>query len=129
MNRPSWDSYFLAIADLVSTRSTCSRAQVGAVLVRDRRIVACGYNGAPAGERHCNHTGSEKSVFKNSYDLCNGHCAIAVHAEANAIADCARRGISCDGCTLYVTKEPCDTCLKLIKSAGVTTIITPEPKL
>lgn len=123
--RPSWDSYFFAQADLVSTRSTCSRASVGCVIVRDRRILATGYNGALARERHCAHTAiighdSDAEFFNGQTDTDDlGHCSISVHAEMNAVADCARRGVSCDGATAYVNKEPCYNCVKLLKSAGI----------
>lgn len=114
-DRPSWDHYFQALADMASTRSTCSRAHVGCVLVRDRRVLAMGYNGAPAGAAHCDH--SQRQGYIRQVKL--NHCTNAVHAEANAVADCARRGISCDGATAYITKEPCSNCRKLLVSAGI----------
>ncbi len=124
--RPSWDEYFFTQCDLVSTRATCSRASVGCVIVKDNRILSTGYNGALAGERHCDHTkGFEiTGVCRNDVITINGidHCSNAVHAEMNAVSDCARRGISCDMATAYVNKPPCDNCFKLMKSAGITDI-------
>ncbi len=132
MERKSWDEYFFDLAKLVSTRATCSRAQVGCVLVKDKRIIATGYNGALAGRKHCNHGNQDmlwihgsppppEYLAKKDLYMIDGitHCLIAVHAELNAVADCARRGISCDGATMYITKKPCDNCLKLIYSSGI----------
>lgn len=121
-DRPSWDSYFSTLADMASTRSTCSRAHVGCVLVRDKRIIAIGYNGAPAEEKHCDHSQPMKDLITINLIF---HCSISVHAEMNAIADCARRGVSCDGATVYTTKEPCNNCRLLLVSAGVTRIVSP----
>ncbi|MDQ6767072.1 MAG: cytidine/deoxycytidylate deaminase family protein [Candidatus Eremiobacteraeota bacterium] len=117
-DRPSWDAYFFAITRAVGTRATCSRKAVGAVLVKNKLILATGYNGAPAGLRHCDHTGGG--------DLLNGHCARSTHAEQNAIVQAARHGISIDGATLYCTNNPCLTCTKLIINAGVTKIVYKE---
>lgn len=115
--RPSWDEYFLLMAKLAATRSTCLAFPVGAVIVKDRQVLATGYNGSPSGSAHCTSQGY-------CYDGVN-NCAEsklpsrAVHAEANAIAQAARHGIATDGATIYVTLEPCLSCLKLIISAGI----------
>lgn len=113
--RPSWDAYFMAIVRAVATRATCSRRAIGAVLVKNKLILATGYNGAPAGLRHCDHT--------NGGDLLNGHCARSTHAEQNAIVQAARHGISIEGATLYCSNNPCLTCAKLLINAGVTRIV------
>jgi dCMP deaminase len=121
--RQDWDSYFFEIARVVSTRATCSRASVGAVIVRDKRILSTGYNGALSGERHCKHEiWHDFDGDKISDTTTVGgkpSCCLAVHAEANAITDCARRGIACDGATIYINMAPCNNCLNLIHSAGI----------
>jgi dCMP deaminase len=116
--RPSWDAYFCAITRAVATRATCSRKAVGAVLVKDKLILATGYNGAPAGLRHCDHSGGG--------DLVNGHCARSTHAEQNALVQAARHGISIDGATLYCTNNPCLNCAKLLINAGIARIVYEE---
>lgn len=117
-DRPSWDAYFCAITQAVATRATCSRKAVGAVLVKNKLILATGYNGAPAGLRHCDHT--------TGGDLLNGHCARSTHAEQNAIVQAARHGISIEGATLYCTNNPCLNCTKLVINAGITRIVYEE---
>ncbi|MBX4189905.1 dCMP deaminase family protein [Candidatus Parcubacteria bacterium] len=113
-HRPSWEEYFLEIAEVVSHRSTCSRAHVGAVLVRDRFIISTGYNGAAKGMPHCDEVGHE---------IVDGHCIRVVHAEANAIIQAARLGKSIEGCTLYLTISPCYDCFKMIVNAGIKKVI------
>lgn len=121
MTRPDWDLYFIKIAKEVSTRSTCPRAQVGVVITRDNRILTTGYNGAAAGEPHCEDVGC---------DVVNDHCQRAIHAETNAIAQAAKYGISLEGATLYmfdtkgryaqdVGSWDCHYCGQLIKAAGI----------
>ncbi len=112
--RPSWDEYFMDIAFTVATRSTCDRAHVGAVLVRDRRILATGYNGAPAGLPHCDEAG---------HLMIDGHCVRTLHAEQNAIIQAALHGINTEGATAYVTHQPCLTCAKMIINAGVRRVV------
>lgn len=123
MPRPPWDQYFMELARLVATRSTCLRRQVGAVLVRDKTILATGYNGAPRGLAHCGELGGcyrDKMGIKpgEGYDKCR-----AVHAEQNAVAQAARVGVATEGSTLYVTTYPCGTCAKLAINAGVQRIV------
>ncbi|MBC5825703.1 MAG: cytidine/deoxycytidylate deaminase family protein [Candidatus Eremiobacteraeota bacterium] len=113
--RPSWDAYFMAISRAVSTRSTCSRRSVGAVIVKGKRILATGYNGAPAHTRHCDHSGDG--------DLLNGHCLRSTHAEQNAIVQAAKYGIPIAGSTVYCTDRSCLTCAKLLINAGVEKIV------
>ncbi|AAL81722.1 dCMP deaminase [Pyrococcus furiosus DSM 3638] len=115
--RPTKDEYFMLIAKLVSLRATCPRLRVGAVAVKDGYILATGYNGAPRSMDHC----IDKGCI-----LVNGHCHRAVHAEQNVIAMAARKGISLEGATLYVTHFPCDTCFKLLINAGIKEIVYEE---
>ena len=115
VDRPSWDEYFMNIAKAVASRSTCSRRSVGALVVRDKRILATGYNGAPAGLRHCDHT--------DGGDMRDGHCARSTHAEQNAIVQAARHGTMIDGATVYCTAQPCLTCAKLLVNAGVKRVV------
>lgn len=125
--RPEWDDYFLLIAKAVSARGECTRRQVGAVLVKDNRIRATGYNGAPAGAPSClgGHCPRASSNVQpgSSYDTGAGTC-IAVHAEANVLLY-ARRD-DCEGATLYITDDPCGGCERLILGSGVTRVVTPS---
>jgi len=132
MERPNWDNYFLNIAKEVSTRSTCPRASVGAVIVRDNRILSTGYNGAPPDEPHCTKVGCLVE---------NNHCERTIHAETNAVAQAAKFGVSVDGATLYLwsvrhhTEEPysgkageqvasCNKCEQVMKSAGIIGVVS-----
>jgi dCMP deaminase len=120
--RPSWDEYFMEIAHLVKTRSTCTRRQVGSVIVKDKRILATGYNGAPTGCKHCTEIGCLRSKLNipsgERHELCR-----ALHAEQNAIAQAARHGICIQDATIYVTHQPCSLCAKLIINAGISEIL------
>lgn len=122
MTRPSWDEYFLKAAQLAASRSTCLTASVGAVVVRDRQILATGYNGPPPTLSHCSDRGfcypELKQCGKGS-DLPSR----AIHAEVNAIAQAAKHGISTNGATVYVTHEPCLNCLKLLIAAGIKEVV------
>jgi dCMP deaminase len=116
--RPSWDEYFMDIVRLVSRRSTCLRRSVGAVLVKDKRILATGYNGAPSGLRHCVEVGCLREKMNISsgerHELCRG-----LHAEQNAVIQSALHGVSLKGATLYGTNHPCVICAKMIINAGI----------
>jgi len=114
MQRPSWDEYFMGIAFEVAKRSTCLRAQVGAIIVRDKRILTTGYNGAPTGLPHCTEVGCL---------IVNGHCVRTLHAEQNAIIQAALHGVSVQGGTMYVTHQPCLTCAKMIINAGIKRVV------
>ncbi len=120
--RPSWDEYFLSIAELVSKRSTCLRRRVGAVLVKDKRILATGYNGAPSRIKHCDETGCVREKLKipsgERHELCRG-----LHAEQNAFLQAALHGTSLKEASLYSTTEPCIICAKMIINAGITEIV------
>lgn len=108
--RASWDDYFMNIAREVSTRSTCDRKFVGAVIVRDKSILATGYNGSIRGLPHCDEEG---------HLMEEGHCVRTVHAEANAIVQAARNGVRIEGAGIYVTASPCWGCFRLIANAGI----------
>jgi dCMP deaminase len=116
--RPTWDEYFIMIAKLAATRSTCLAFPVGAVIVKDRQLLATGYNGSPSGSAHCTAQGFCYPGL-SSCDASSSLPSRAVHAEANAIAQAAKHGISTNGAFIYVTLEPCVSCLKLIISAGI----------
>lgn len=120
--RPSWDEYFMRIAELIKTRSTCLRRQVGAVIVKDKRILATGYNGAPSGLKHCIEIGCLREKMKipsgERQELCR-----ASHAEQNAIAHAAKHGITIDGATLYCWNYPCSACAKIIINVGIKEIV------
>ncbi len=115
--RASWDEYFMNIAREVSTRSTCDRKFVGAVIVRDKSILATGYNGSVRGLPHCDEEG---------HLMEDGHCVRTVHAEANAIVQAARNGVGIDNASIYVTASPCWGCFRLIANAGIMRIVFGE---
>jgi len=120
--RPSWDEYFLEMAKLVSKRSTCLRRSVGAVLVRDKRILATGYNGAPSGLKHCIEIGCIRRKLKipsgERHELCR-----ALHAEQNALIQSSLHGISVKDATLYSTTQPCVICAKMLINAGIKEVV------
>jgi len=114
--RPKWDDYFMAIARIVATRSTCDRLRAGAVLVKDKRIISTGYNGAPPGLPHCD--GPEGHLMEE------GHCIRTIHGEHNALLQAAKiPGASTEGSTLYTTYSPCMHCCKYIVACGVKRIV------
>lgn len=114
MTRPSWDQYFVDITLDVSKRSTCLRAQVGAIIVKDKRILTTGYNGAPRGLPHCLEEGCE---------IVGGHCVRSLHAEQNAILQAALYGVPLEGGTIYTTHQPCVVCAKMIINAGLKRVV------
>mgnify|MGYP001202327963 CR=1 FL=1 len=116
--RPSWDEYFLQMAKLVATRATCPRRRVGAILVRDHRVLATGYNGAVSGAPHCDDVGC-LIVVRDGRESCER----AVHAELNAIIQCARNGVAAVGATMYCTDFPCVVCAKAMVQAGVRRVV------
>jgi len=121
-SRPSWDEYFLEVAGLVSKRSTCLRRSVGAVLVKEKKILATGYNGAPSGIRHCIDIGCIREKLKipsgQRHELCQG-----LHAEQNVLLQAALYGISTRKSTLYITNQPCAICAKMLINAGIKEIV------
>ncbi len=120
--RPSWDEYFMELAKVVAKRSTCLRQNVGAVIVKDKRILATGYNGAPSGMAHCLDVGCLREKLGvpsgERQELCKG-----LHAEQNAIIQAAKFGIRIEGSTLYTTHCPCITCSKMIINAGIKRVV------
>jgi len=120
-NRPSWDDYFMRIAHLAATRSQCQRRQVGAVIVREKHIIATGYNGVPSGIDPCNHCKRKAFEPGKGYAVCPAN-----HAEANAITQAAKLGVSTLACTVYTTYAPCKDCAGLIINAGLRTLVSPE---
>jgi len=125
-SRPTWNEYFLMLAKLAATRSTCLAFPVGAVIVKDRQVLATGYNGSPSGSAHCTAQGQCYPDL-SSCDASKTMPSRAVHAEANAIAQAAKHGISTGGASIYVTLEPCLSCLKLIISAGIYEVFYETP--
>ena len=115
--RASWDQYFMNIATEVATRATCDRKHVGAVIVRDKSILATGYNGSIRGLGHCDEEG---------HLMEEGHCVRTVHAEANAIVQAAKHGMGIEGASIYVTASPCWPCFRLIANAGLVRIVFGE---
>jgi dCMP deaminase len=111
--RKSWTTYFMDQAELVKERATCGRLAVGCVLVRDNRVIASGYNGSISGHEHCND--DNHLMYENG-------CKRTIHAEMNAIIQCAKYGVPIDGATAYVTHFPCPDCLKALNQAGIKTI-------
>ena len=119
--RPAWDEYFIDIAILVSSRSTCLRKQHGAIIVKDRQILSTGYNGTPAKITHC------ETCFRTEHNIPHGtmyELCRSVHAEANAIVQAAKHGIAIDGATIYITGIPCLMCARLIINAGIKEVVT-----
>jgi len=123
--RPSWDEYFMSITRMVASRSTCLRRHVGAVIVKEKRILCTGYNGAPAGLSHCEVVGclrKESAIPSGTrHELCRG-----LHAEQNAILQAAHYGIPIAGSILYCTNKPCVICAKMIINAGITEVFYGE---
>jgi dCMP deaminase len=124
-NRPSWKEYFMDIASLVARRSTCRRRRVGAIVVRDKRILATGYNGAPTGLPHCLDIGCLREELgvasAERHELCRG-----LHAEQNVIIQAAYHGVTIKGAALYCTNLPCSICSKMLINAGICEIIYQE---
>lgn len=112
--RPSWDEYFMQIARDVATRATCLRRHVGAVIVRDRRILSTGYNGSPPGQPHCTDVGCLME---------EGRCIRTLHAEQNALIQAALHGVSTEGSILYATCRPCHVCARMVVGAGIRRIV------
>lgn len=123
IERPDWAEYFLRVAKVIASRSTCPRASVGVVITKNNRIISTGYNGSLAGEPHC---------IDNGCNIIDGHCANAIHAEINAIGYAARDGIQIEGSTIYIydsmyhtrpDSSPCPNCRKVMAASGITSII------
>ncbi len=124
--RPSWDEYFMKIAKDVSERATCIRRKVGAVIVKDKRILSTGYNGAPAGITHCTNETCLRTLNNipsgERHELCRG-----LHAEQNAIIQAALHGVSINNASIYITNQPCSICTKMLINSGIKRFIYREP--
>lgn len=123
MSRPELDDYFMEIAQVVATRSTCLRRRAGAVFVKDKRILSTGYNGVPKGLPHCDETGCPREQYPSGthHELCR-----AVHSEQNAIIQAANHGVRIEGATLYCTHQPCTLCAKMLINAGIKRVVYRE---
>lgn len=124
--RPSWDDYFMKIADDVSTRSTCIRRKVGAVIIKDKRMLSTGYNGVPTGITHC----TEETCLRNKYNVPSGErheLCRGLHAEQNAIIQAAYHGVSIKDSIIYITHQPCSICTKMLINSGVKKFIYRSP--
>jgi dCMP deaminase len=125
MERPCLDKYFMDMATLVSSRSTCVRRNVGAIIVKEKHILSTGYNGAPKGTRHCEELGCIREIMHipsgQMHELCRG-----VHAEQNAIAQAAYFGVSVNGGTIYTTTFPCSMCAKILINSGIIEVVYGE---
>ena len=125
--RLSWDEYFMQVCAVVAQRSTCSRAAVGAVIVRDRNILATGYNGSPAGMPHCTEVGCLVYTSTNPDGRTEENCFRTIHAEINAIAQAAKSGVSIQGSDIYITHSPCFHCLKVLVNTGIGRVCYGKP--
>ena len=125
LKRPSWDEYFIDIARLISTRSTCLRRKVGAIIVKERRVLATGYNGTPSNIKHCDEIGCLREKLKipsgERHELCRG-----LHAEQNVLLQAALYGISVKDSSLYCTNQPCVICAKMLINAGIKEIVVAD---
>ena len=116
--RPDWDDYFMGFARAAAARATCDRKHVGAVIVVDRQVAATGYNGSVRGLPHCDEAG---------HDMVGGHCVRTIHAEMNALAQGARRGVRLEGAWIYTTASPCWACFRVLVNAGIERFVFAEP--
>lgn len=121
--RPSWDDYFMEVADAISKRATCNRGRSGCVIAKDKRILATGYVGAPAGLPHCDDVGHQFKKTVHEDGKVTQHCVRTVHAEQNAICQAARHGIPIEGAILYCRMTPCRTCAMLIINCGIARVV------
>jgi len=121
--RPSWDEYFMEIANTVSKRATCDRGRSGCVIVRDRQILVSGYVGSPVGLPHCDEVGHQFKQTIHEDGTKTQHCVRTVHAEQNAICQAAKRGIALEGATLYCRMTPCRVCAMLIINCGIIRVV------
>jgi dCMP deaminase len=121
--RPSWDEYFMEIANTVAKRATCDRGRSGCVVVRDRQLLVSGYVGSPNGMPHCDDVGHQMKKTIHEDGSVTNHCVRTIHAEQNAICQAAKRGISLEGATLYCRMTPCRICAMLIINCGIVRVV------
>lgn len=122
-SRPDWDEYFLGIIQEVAKRATCDRGKAGCVIVKDKRILATGYVGSPAGQSHCDEAGHMMRDVIAPDGSMSKHCIRTIHAEQNAICQAAKFGTPLEGATLYCKMEPCFTCAKMIVNCGIKRVV------
>lgn len=122
-NRPSWDEYFLQMAELIGSRGTCDRGRAGAVITKDKRILSTGYVGSPVGLPHCDEVGHEMHTVKQEDGTESRHCIRTAHAEQNAINNAARVGIAIEGSTMYCKMIPCYKCGQSVINAGIIRVV------
>ena len=122
-NRPTWDEYFMEIANTVSKRATCNRGKSGCVIARGRQLLVTGYVGSPIGLQHCDDAGHQLKSVVHEDGTTTQHCMRTVHAEQNAICQAAKLGISIDNATLYCRMTPCRTCAMLIINCGIKRVV------
>ncbi len=121
--RPTWDEYFMEVANTIAKRATCDRGRSGCVIARDRQLLVTGYVGSPTGFPHCDEVGHQMKKMIHEDGTITQHCVRTVHAEQNAICQAARHGISLAGATLYCKMEPCRVCAMMIISVGITRVV------
>jgi len=121
--RPTWDEYFMEVANAIAKRATCNRGRSGCVIARDRTLLVTGYVGSPKGFPHCDDVGHQMKKVVHEDGHVTQHCVRTVHAEQNAICQAAKRGISIDGATLYCRMTPCRTCAMLIINSGIRRVV------
>jgi len=121
--RPSWDDYFMEVANAISKRATCSRGRSGCVIAKDRQLLVTGYVGSPQGLPHCDDVGHQLKKTVHEDGSVSEHCVRTVHAEQNAICQAAKRGIAIEGATLYCRMTPCRTCAMLIINCGIVRVV------
>lgn len=121
--RPSWDEYFMEIAQAVAKRSTCDRGRVGCVIARDKQIIVTGYAGSPKGLPHCDEVGHQMKTVTHEDGTTSQHCMRTAHAEQNAIVQAAKLGNAINGATMYCRMTPCATCAKMIINAGIVRVV------
>lgn len=121
--RPSWDEYFMSIADMVGSRGTCDRGRSGCVIVKDKRVLVTGYVGSPAGLAHCDEVGHEMHKVTHTDGTESMHCIRTIHAEQNAVAQAARIGVPLDGGTVYCKMTPCYVCAKILMNSGIKRVV------
>lgn len=122
-HRPTWDEYFMEVANAIAKRATCDRGRSGCVIAKDNQILATGYVGAPAGLPHCDDVGHQMRKVLHEDGTITEHCVRTVHAEQNAICQAAKRGVAINGSTLYCRMTPCRTCAMLIINCGIVRVV------
>lgn len=122
-HRPTWDEYFMEVANAIAKRATCDRGRSGCVIAKNNQILATGYVGAPAGLPHCDDVGHQMRKMLHEDGSISEHCVRTVHAEQNAICQAAKRGVAIDGATLYCRMTPCRTCAMLIINCGIVRVV------